>query len=265
MREVFTMWKYTKMVVLVAVTAAFYAALRLLFMFLVIIPGLTDIRPGSVIPVVFGLLFGPAGAWGAAFGNLIGDLMSGMLGIGSVGGFVGNFFYGFLGYKVWAHMGLASSRGDLEINSRKKTANFILISILSSLACAAIIAWWLEVTKLQAFAAFGPIVFINNIVFCLIIGTPLMALLWRRLDRWDLLWSAIMEEEDISQGKSPKAGTFCIWVGAVGAFAVGVILSMNGGAAAFAGMDWVTPIITPSVSVCVTPFLIVLIIGCLLV
>ena len=264
MKEVFTMWKYTKMVVLVAMTAAFYAALRMLFMFLVIIPGLTDIRPGAVIPVVFGLLFGPAGAWGAAFGNLIGDLLSGMLGVGSIGGFVGNFFYGFIGYKVWAHMGLASSGEDLEINSRKKALNFILVSILSSLACASIIAWWLEVTKLQAFAAFGPIVFINNIIFCLVIGTPLITLLWRRLDRWDLLWYAILDEADRPDGKSPKAGTFCIWLGTVGAFVVGIFLSLGGGAVLMQA-DWVNPAITPSVSVCVTPFIIVLIIGCLLV
>ncbi|UCD57643.1 MAG: QueT transporter family protein, partial [Candidatus Hydrogenedentota bacterium] len=102
MREAFTMWKYTKMVVLVAVTAAFYAALVIPLKGIPIIPGITEFRPGAVIPVVFGLLFGPAGAWGAAFGNVIGDFF-GTFGIGSLFGFLGNFFYGFLAYKVWAH------------------------------------------------------------------------------------------------------------------------------------------------------------------
>ncbi len=74
MREIFTMWKYTKMVVLVAVTAAFYAALVIPLKGIPIIPGITEFRPGAVIPVVFGLLFGPAGAWGAAFGALTKDL-----------------------------------------------------------------------------------------------------------------------------------------------------------------------------------------------
>jgi len=43
-------------------------------------------HPGSV-----SFLFGPAAAFGAAFGNLIADMLGGMLGIGSLFGFVGNF------------------------------------------------------------------------------------------------------------------------------------------------------------------------------
>ena len=35
--------------------------------------GVDEVRPANVFPFVFGLLFGPAGAWGAAIGNLIGD------------------------------------------------------------------------------------------------------------------------------------------------------------------------------------------------
>jgi ABC-type dipeptide/oligopeptide/nickel transport system ATPase component len=38
-----------------------------------LIPGHTELRPANVIPVVSALLFGPAEAWGGAFGNLIGD------------------------------------------------------------------------------------------------------------------------------------------------------------------------------------------------
>lgn len=247
------MWKYTRMVVLVAVTAAFYAALVIPLKIVAIIPGITEFRPGAVVPVVFGLLFGPAGAWGAAFGNLINDFF-GTFGIGSVGGFVGNFFYGFLGYKVWAHMGLASAQDDMRIDSRKKAANFILVSVLSSLACAGIVAWWLEIVGLLPFAVIGPIIATNNIIACAVLGIPLMGLLYGRLNRWDLVWFAIMDEKDRPPGRSPRAGAFCIWVGVVGGFIVGVALSMGAGGA-----------VTPSVAVGVTPFMITLLLGCLLV
>jgi len=73
MKEVFTMWKYTQMIVLTALSAAIYAAVLIPFKGFVIIPSLTEVRPANVFPFVFGLLFGPAGAWGAAIGNLIGD------------------------------------------------------------------------------------------------------------------------------------------------------------------------------------------------
>ncbi|MBI4830959.1 MAG: QueT transporter family protein [Candidatus Lindowbacteria bacterium] len=255
------MWKYTKMVVLVAVTAAFYAALVIPLKGIPIIPGFTEFRPGAVIPVVFGLLFGPAGAWGAAFGNVIGDFF-GTFGIGTLGGFFGNFFYGFLGYKVWANMGLANSQEDLAIDSSKKTLNFVLVVILSSLACAAMIAWWLEIVKILPFAAIGPIIAVNNSIACLVLGILLMKLLYKRLNRWDLVWFAIMDEKDRPHGLSPRVGTALIWIGVVGGFIAGIAIS--------AGMAETTLFrigsgeTAPSVVLGVTPFIIILVIGCLL-
>src|SRR3712207_8472997 len=76
MKEIFTMWRHTQMVVLVALSAAIYAAVLIPFKGFTIIPGFTEVRPANVFPFVFGLLFGPAGAWGAAVGNLIGDRKS---------------------------------------------------------------------------------------------------------------------------------------------------------------------------------------------
>jgi len=256
------MWKGTKMVGLVAMTAAFYAALVIPLKFITIIPGITELRPGAVIPVVFGLLFGPAGAWGAAFGNVIGDFF-GTFGIGSVGGFFGNFLYGFVAYKVWAKMGLVSSQEDLLIDSRKKALNFILVSILGSFACAEIIAWWLEVVKILPFVALGPIIIINNTAFCLVIGIPLMRLLYTRLDRWDLVWFAIMDERDRPAGWSPRLGTALIWLGVVGGLITGIALSVGFGGAALFQFDQTA--ITPSVAVGVTPFIIILVLGCILV
>src|SRR3712207_9543414 len=90
------------MVVLVALSAAIYAAVLIPFKGFTIIPGAIEIRPANVFPFVFGILFGPAGAWGSAIGNLIGDFF-GTLTPGSIGGFVGDFFLGLLPYKMWGN------------------------------------------------------------------------------------------------------------------------------------------------------------------
>jgi energy-coupling factor transport system substrate-specific component len=66
MKEVFSMWRHTQMVVLVALSAAIYAAVLIPFKGFPIIPGYIELRPANAFPIVFGLLFGPAGAWGAA-------------------------------------------------------------------------------------------------------------------------------------------------------------------------------------------------------
>src|SRR5690625_3317878 len=100
MREVFTMWRHTNMVVLTALSAAIYAALLIPFQSIPIIPGHASLRVADIMPAALGLLFGPAGAWGAAIGNLIGDFF-GTLSPGAIGGFVGSFAFAYLTYKLW--------------------------------------------------------------------------------------------------------------------------------------------------------------------
>ena len=90
------------MIILTAVCAAIYSTTLLAFKTAIpLIPGITEVRVGNIFPVPFGLMFGPAGAWGSALGNLLGDIFGGTLGPGSVGGFIGNFLLAFLPYTLW--------------------------------------------------------------------------------------------------------------------------------------------------------------------
>lgn len=73
MKEIVSMWKYSMMVAITVLCAGIYMLFLLPTKSIAIIPGITEIRPASLLPVVFGLLFGPAGAWGSAIGNLGGD------------------------------------------------------------------------------------------------------------------------------------------------------------------------------------------------
>src|SRR5499425_2577185 len=100
MREALAIWRNTRLVVLTAVSASLYAALLIPFKVLPLIPGVTELRPANAVPVVCSLLFGPAAAWGAAIGNIIGDFFGG-LGPGDLFGFAGNFLYGLIPYKAW--------------------------------------------------------------------------------------------------------------------------------------------------------------------
>ncbi|MEJ7816255.1 MAG: QueT transporter family protein, partial [Rubrobacter sp.] len=116
MKEVFTMWRHTQLVVLTALSAAIYAAVLIPFKGFPIVPGFIELRPANVFPVVFGLLFGPAGAWGAAIGNLIGDFF-GTLSLGSLAGFVGNFFLALLPYKLWSVYFRSDENMEQNVNS----------------------------------------------------------------------------------------------------------------------------------------------------
>lgn len=239
MKEVFRMWKNTKMVVLVALSAGLYAAILIPFKGFVLIPGITEFRPASALPVVLGLLFGPAGAWGSAIGNLIGDFF-GSLGVGSFFGFFGNFMFAYVPYKLWQNLGIASS-DDLEpkLNSSRKVFAYIISAISGALACALIIGWGLDMLNMVPFAALGAIISLNNSIPSIVLGIPLLMILYPRIKKWDLLWTDIMFEEDLPvvNAKS-RMGAIIMVVSIFAGFFGGLIAAVGVGQALFtSGFD----------------------------
>ncbi|MGI9049473.1 MAG: QueT transporter family protein, partial [Rubrobacteraceae bacterium] len=176
MKEIFTMWRHTQMVVLVALSAAIYAAVLIPFKSFAIVPGFIEIRPANVFPVVFGLLFGPAGAWGSAIGNLIGDFF-GSLSLGSIGGFVGNFFLALIPYKLWGAY-FRNRNMETNVNSGEKLAVYIATTIVASLACADIISWWLSLLGLVPFTVALALITFNNAIMGSILGPFLLLALY---------------------------------------------------------------------------------------
>ncbi|MGH3145321.1 MAG: QueT transporter family protein [Rubrobacter sp.] len=223
MREVFTMWRHTQMVVLVALSAAIYAAFLIVTQGLVIIPGFTNLRPGNVFPFVFGLLFGPAGAWGAAIGNLINDFF-GTLGLGSIAGFIGNFFLGFLPYKMWGAFFRRDENMEQNVNSGKKLVVYVAIAILASIVCAVWIAWFNDLLGNVPFTVLASIISVNNAIVGVVLGPILLLVLYPRVKRWGLLWTEIMNPDEVPAARLQTVGNALMWVGGIGALVVGLVL-----------------------------------------
>jgi len=212
---------------LVALSAAIYAAVLIPFKGgIVLIPGITEVRPANVFPVIFGLMFGPAGAWGAAIGNAIGDMFGGTLGWGSLFGFFGNFYLGFVAYKMWGAMGLVPADDmSQNVNSWRKVAAYVIITIVAAAACGIIIAWYLDLTGIVPFAMLGIMITVNNAIAELILGPPLLLLLYPRIKKWGLIWTDIMDKEDVSRGFAKNVGALLMAVGAIGGLIVGLGIS----------------------------------------
>lgn len=234
MKDVFKMWKETKMVVLVALCAAIYAAVLIPFKGFVLIPGITEFRPASALPVMMGLLFGPAGAWGAAIGNLIGDFF-GSLGLGSTFGFVGNFLFAYVPYKLWRNLGILGS-DELEptLKSVKQIVTFVIVSFLGAAACGVFIAWGLDMMKMVPYAPLATIITLNNFFPSIILGIPLTLVLYPRIKKWTLLWTDTMKEEDIPEvtGRTRLGSILMVafvLIGLVG----GLIVALGGGQGLF--------------------------------
>ena len=230
MKEVFTMWKNTRMIILVALSAAIYAAFLIVFKGgIPIVPGITEVRPANVFPPVFSLLFGPAGAWGSAIGNLIGDLFGGTLGIGSIFGFFGNFFLGFIPYKMWGSTFGLVKKDDMAqtTDSVSKVIAFEIVALTAAAACGIIIAWYLDLASMVPFAFLSITITVNNFAAAFILGPILLVLLYPRVKRWGLIWTDVMKKEDVAKGFARNIGSILMIAASLGGLIVGVLVAIG--------------------------------------
>ncbi len=210
MGELFQMWGNTRMVVLTAICAALYAALLIPFKVIPLIPGITEFRPANAVPVVCSFLFGPAAAWGSAFGNLIGDFFGG-LGPGDLFGFFANLFYGLVPYLLW------ESLTDAEPVPREKSAfalgtshvadlRILPLIALGATLCATVVGWGLHSLGFHPFRVLGSVVLINNLVVAIVLGPFLLAVLYPRVRNAHLLYRDIL-------GPRVRPPRWRVWLG----------------------------------------------------
>ncbi len=141
MEDILAPLKERKQMRFILLTMVVYAALLIPFKPFPVMTGFTELRPANFVPVLFGVFFGPAAAWGSAAGNLIADVFSylelgsaGTLSAGSVFGFAGNFIFAYAAWRVW----MLFAKKDMRIDPFR-IGVFALASLIASLLCAAII------------------------------------------------------------------------------------------------------------------------------
>jgi energy-coupling factor transport system substrate-specific component len=229
MREMFTMWRHTNMVVLTALSAAIYAALLIPFQSIPIIPGHVSLRVADIVPMALALLFGPAGAWGSAIGNLIGDFF-GTLSPGAIGGFVSQLFAGLITYKLWGALGQRRKDYAIDVNSGHRLTRFVAIAVTKSLWQPLMLTFWVAlVLRLVPAKPYSVAVIASGLVMSLIGGPIILRILAPRIKKWGLLWTEIMEPEEVSKGFYPKVGIVLVVGGsALGAATLYFMLFLSG-------------------------------------
>ena len=206
------------MVVLTALVGALHAAILIPFKLLVIIPGVTEIRPANAIPIACSILFGPAAAWGAAIGNTIGDMAFGF-GPGTFFGMVGNFLYGFAPYALWRAV-FGSTVPDA-----KKPSHWVMlvfVTLVASSVCAWTIGWGIDVViKGVPFGILTTIILINNFLIAVILAPPLLFALLPRVKAWGLLYTTVLPEEVARRPRFAWLGAILFTVGSLGGLVAG--------------------------------------------
>ncbi len=148
---------------------------------LTLVPGMTEVRPANMIPVVFGLIWGPAGAWGIAVANAITDVISGSGFNVWFPGFLINFFYAYLPYKMWYSLDLGRKTVDKpNLKSVSDIVRFIIIVFVDSLVTTVLLSVLFEYLGFQTYGSSGLLLFFNNFDFAVVLGIPVILLIGSR-------------------------------------------------------------------------------------
>lgn len=141
-----------------------------------LIPG-TEIRPANMLPPVLGILFGAQAAWGTAIGNLIGDMVYGQTTLMFIPGFITNFLYSYLPYKMW--YGLKLGQREItppNVNTLSGLLKFIYIIFLDSALTTGALTLIFEIAGLKPASSSVWLLFFNNFNFAILLGIPVMSL-----------------------------------------------------------------------------------------
>ncbi len=201
LRKTTTKWDSLSLVT-VAICAALFGGGLALSAGIVFVPGIAYLRPAQALTTVFGILFGVPGAVGSAVGNFIGDIFAGTLTLGSIAGFIGNFFSAYVPWRI------VYRPDQAEVNTPGKIVRYLLAVVAGAFVIAFYIPWWIAVLgivppQVAWIGVFGNI-WLNGLLTPWTIGLVLLKLLYPFVRRWNMYW-ADKEHVDFSQPHSVLA------------------------------------------------------------
>jgi energy-coupling factor transport system substrate-specific component len=177
MHELARVWTEKKGLLLIAASALIYALVLIPFNQVNWVVAGIPIRPAAALPVVLGILWGPAAAWGLGIGNIAGDLFGSWSPM-SIFGFLINFLYPYLSYLLW-HRLMQGHEIRMDLSSLLR---FIIVTFVVTLVSMVLLAACGTVFFARPFESKFIGYFGNNILWAMTLGTGIF---------WVLLEKAI--------------------------------------------------------------------------
>ena len=149
-----------------------FLALGIPFKVMVLVEGLTEVRPVNALPPIAGMIFGPLGALACGVGNMIADLF-GTFNATSIFGFIGNFVAAYLPYRLW----YIYSDEKPNLHKNRNILKYVLICFSAALS----VSWFLGLGLYYFFGTWIEQVYtyvlFNNFGFSIGLGMPLFIML----------------------------------------------------------------------------------------
>ena len=211
MKDIFSVFKEKRWIARMVIAGVLFLACAASFrMMLSLVPGMTEVRPANMIPVVFGILWGPAAAWGISIANAISDILVSHSPVQVwLPGFFINFFYAYLPYKMWYSIdykrnGIVKPR----LGKVYDILKFIWICFVDSLVTTVLLALLFEYLGFQSYSSSAVLLFFNNFDFAVVLGIPVILVFTsRREAKFWIPPMRVMEEQDEKAASNYKLFT----------------------------------------------------------
>ena len=157
----------------------------------------TELRPASALPPVFGLFFGAPGIFGCATGNLVADIISGYPPAICALGFAAQAVYGALPLILWRAIKKRKNEENIpfRLNNVRELSHYFIIMLLNSVVMAALLGGIMQAFGISAFFSTATLMLLlNNFVFCIVVGIPLFIFLSVRNLKGHFRWFSLNEQ-----------------------------------------------------------------------
>lgn len=137
-----------------------------------------EFRVSGFFSVFAGMFFGPSGALGCAVGNFLSDLYSD-LNFANVCGFLANFLFAWLPYRLWHTLFPVENHKLQYITSNTTLLKYIFIIVFSTVASMSLLSSSFDILGICKFnVSFTPVV-LYDIYFALFWGTTTFLIVYR--------------------------------------------------------------------------------------
>lgn len=154
------------------ITLGAFLILGVSFKVMVLVEGLTEVRPVNAIPPVTGMLWGTVGAFACGIGNLLADL-AGTVSLASILGVAANFLAAWLPYRLW-YLWMEEKPN---LHSGKSRVGYVLVCAVSAMAVAWVLAFGLYFWQGIWMEEIYRYVLFNNLGFSIGLGMPVLIML----------------------------------------------------------------------------------------
>ena len=178
MAEPFEEKPLSRKVITVMILCVIYFVIAVPFQTLSIVPGFTNVRPLMVLEPIYGIFYGIPGCLVMGICNLAMDAATNSVKLSSAAGLLANVLGALCFHVYWKYL----SGTDFDLRSLSNIVKYLLIvvftAVMSALLITSSVAHYYPDTN---YVAFGGVVFMNGLVFPILLGIPVIILMQEEL------------------------------------------------------------------------------------